>query len=60
MTDYTVTYWPTETTRYDSLHEALAAIKTQIETVVNTKTIHLMAVYPTNGGQYEAALVYDT
>lgn len=59
MTDYTVTVWPTAKTTYNTLAEALAALETKLETIVNTKTIRLISVHPV-GPYWEAALIYDT
>ena len=57
MANYAVTTWKSV---ISDLTTVLAALDTQIETVVNTKTIRLMNVYQMGGGAYQGVLVYDT
>jgi hypothetical protein len=63
MVNYSMTRWPlsSDTNKYASVHEALTALHTQIETVDNAKTIRAMGVLSVNGGAYFVPyLVYDT
>ena len=57
MANYAVTTWKSV---ISDLTTVLAAMDTQIETVVNTKTIRLFEVYHVGGGVYQGVMVYDT
>ncbi len=55
MVNYLVTRWSIKG-EYD---EVLLAMETQIETVTDTKTIHLMNIVP-RGNEFVGLLIYDT
>jgi hypothetical protein len=60
MPNFAVT--PHSTGKKDSLENALAALKTQIETVDDTKTLRYIDVIPTfrDREQCEGGVIYDT
>jgi len=57
MANYSVT---TYTVKKGTVEDVVSALEAKIETIDNTKTIRLFAIYGTADMQYIGVIIYDT